>query len=1430
MNIKTFKLLVAALCIAANLFAQTTRDTGPETALPHEHTDWCGFTPPGNSHQLNATRGSGPGSGPVLATLPTTLPTGSTLICGKFRAIFMDVVNGSGFGFDDPVLGTARKNCVCDVFNYIQLVIAVPANIGTTDPYVDIIFNPSTNNIASPALATASLALPPAFYANTPGHYQGYAYDYITTGIKPDPLSEDGTITFNFAHPFEYCTPTLGSCNYDFYSVTLHEMTHILGFASFIRENSTNTSLESAVAPSVFSEFDKRCLGYWNGLTFDKLVDITTYAANGGINTAIPANPFSGAPANRIWLYYDNSMDLNTSRLNQPIYSKTGGFVPGTSLSHFDIAFWFGVKRCNQSPGFVPNYVMAASAYTGRTKRMYTPQELRWLQHMGYTMNPSYIYNNFLPNRPPRTLGAVIGSTYDACTLNPPAFNNNLYIATTTCQPVTINVGANTISTALTSHTLGLDDPDGDPISVYNGQLMNLRGCGDGENTHSLLTINPSNNIITFTPRPDFIGRAQFAFHLYDGKERGSYIVVSIDVAADGCTMNTSGEYVMNGTFEEGEELCTFDDPLKTIVDQTDVAYHYNFNRFADGVQFIEAIWQDIARENSYDPCLYGMGWYSYPLPGYAPVGSPTGAKRYVMFDNIEEFNMTLIPAITPSCGPYTLSMEVLSPQTIPIGTVFPVTVSFTNSFEGTVFFNPVTINVTNTGNWQTVSTTFNYSGAPMSYIHLSHGGPANEYMFMDNISIKKSTNALVVAPAATPAAACVGNSVLHTANASGGTAPYTYNWSPGGITTSSFTTTYSTPGMNNYTLVVTDANGCTANGSLAVNVQPNLTISPVPPLSVCENSASFTCTGSPAGGTWSGPGISSGGLFNPATAGAGVHVLTYSYPGYCPKSHTIEVFSATNTWPKHPLGSSKEEFRAIVKTTGGDVIAAGLFIKDVSVSGYPNWNVTTGNGQLMVVRYNDNCVPVWAVNLGNVSGNENVSDMEIDGSGNVFISGTISTTTTFGAYTLTGPAAYVLKLNGTTGAVMAAYASSSNSSASGAYLAIDAGGSVYLEGVFNGSLQFGSLTAVTSVSSLNDIYLARFTNALAPVWLKSFGSPAADYAGGLATNSGSVLFAAANIGQTFTIGVNTYTNTTTNTTDIFIGRFNLSNGAFLTGRMEGNSTNNCLVQDIQLDGSSNVYFTGGFQGSLAVAATALSASSGDIFIGRWTSALANSWAYSMGGTSNDQGSRIALDGAGNVYFTGTYVGTATFTGFTPASLTGSFNVFVVKLTTGGTKSYATQSSTTSGTIAASGLTVFSSGLAYLAGHFTGVTAFGSTPAITATVTDGFVARINAAGSFYLAPHTPDVRSAASDTAAAGHAAIRIYPNPTGGVFQVEVEASYPSRIYITDISGRVLDVTSNAVSGNRLEFDLTGYSNGLYFVVIENNGQRTTEKVMVNR
>jgi hypothetical protein len=89
-------------------------------------------------------------------------------------------------------------------------------------------------------------------------------------------------------------------------------------------------------------------------------------------------------------------------------------------------------------------------------------------------------------------------------------------------------------------------------------------------------------------------------------------------------------------------------------------------------------------------------------------------------------------------------------------------------------------------------------------------------------------------------------------------------------------------------------------NGCSAVSASIGVTVNPLPAVkfigvtdNVCNTAVPYTLSGgSPAGGVYSGPGVS-GGVFDPGAAGPGSHALTYTYTDAngCSNSATNYVF-----------------------------------------------------------------------------------------------------------------------------------------------------------------------------------------------------------------------------------------------------------------------------------------------------------------------------------------------------------------------------------------------------------------------------------------------------------------------------------------------------------------------------------------------------------
>ena len=85
-----------------------------------------------------------------------------------------------------------------------------------------------------------------------------------------------------------------------------------------------------------------------------------------------------------------------------------------------------------------------------------------------------------------------------------------------------------------------------------------------------------------------------------------------------------------------------------------------------------------------------------------------------------------------------------------------------------------------------------------------------------------------------------------------------------------------------------------------------------------------------------------------------------------------------------------------------------------------------------------------------------------------------------------------------------------------------------------------------------------------------------------------------------------------------------------------------------------------------------------------------------------------------------------------------------------------------------------------------------------------------------------------SDESTSENEAIALYPNPTNGKFYVDFagEIAEQTSIEIIDLKGRVV-FKSNTVNSNKMEFDLSNKSDGIYFARIINSNEVKTMKII---
>ncbi|HRZ77967.1 MAG TPA: hypothetical protein P5248_11405, partial [Bacteroidales bacterium] len=203
--------------------------------------------------------------------------------------------------------------------------------------------------------------------------------------------------------------------------------------------------------------------------------------------------------------------------------------------------------------------------------------------------------------------------------------------------------------------------------------------------------------------------------------------------------------------------------------------------------------------------------------------------------------------------------------------------IDYTNGTGANQFYADNNIEVTlGTGNgypFGAVNTPRVFNGT----IYYSSGNGCESLRVADTVFV---TSPVIAVNAGNDTSMCAGSSVQLNVTASGGTGIYTYAWSPAGsLNNATIANPIASPVTNTtYSVTVTDSNGDTGSDGVIVlvNPGPNVTLSNIP--NICINYAPYTLVqGSPAGGVYSGPGVTAG-VFYPGTAGNGTHTITYSY------------------------------------------------------------------------------------------------------------------------------------------------------------------------------------------------------------------------------------------------------------------------------------------------------------------------------------------------------------------------------------------------------------------------------------------------------------------------------------------------------------------------------------------------------------------------
>lgn len=176
----------------------------------------------------------------TVALIVCAAHVGTAEAAVTFVFTYFDVTTGTGVGFDDPAEGAARRAALEAV------AAAIGSRIGQTAT-VEIGVAPSETDGTGPGgIGSAT------FLDTSAGIRDGEVYRRIVLGEPDVDPGLDGGIVFDFGYTFALTgTPPAGVAYFP--DVARHEITHVLGYGSFLKADGTGFN---GTTPDMYTRFD----------------------------------------------------------------------------------------------------------------------------------------------------------------------------------------------------------------------------------------------------------------------------------------------------------------------------------------------------------------------------------------------------------------------------------------------------------------------------------------------------------------------------------------------------------------------------------------------------------------------------------------------------------------------------------------------------------------------------------------------------------------------------------------------------------------------------------------------------------------------------------------------------------------------------------------------------------------------------------------------------------------------------------------------------------------------------------------------------------------------------------------------------------------------------------------------------------------------
>lgn len=547
------------------------------------------------------------------------------------------------------------------------------------------------------------------------------------------------------------------------------------------------------------------------------------------------------------------------------------------------------------------------------------------------------------------------------------------------------------------------------------------------------------------------------------------------------------------------------------------------------------------------------------------------------------------------------------------------------------------------------------------------------------------------------------------------------------------------------------------------------------------------------------------------------------------------QAWGQTYEWA-HTFGSSSFDLSDDIATDpAGNVYVAGTFYNTVDFDpSAATANLTAVNHyDAYFAKFSPAGALIWVKQIGGTDA-ESISQINIASDGSIYLTGAFESTTDFdpgaGTFNLTSAGSYdgfLMKLDSSGSFLWAIPVGASSLSDFANDVDFDAQGNLVVVGSFQGTSDMDPSGATANFTSLGstDIFVAEYNSNGQYQWCKTTGGSNLDIGRRLRVDPMGDLVISGEFRDTadFDPGTGISNLTANGNSDIFVLKLN-STGDFVWAKSFGSTGSpSDYLHGMAVGQNGEVYTTGTFQTSGdfdpgSGTSTLTAVGSNDVFVQKLNAAGNFEWAYNVGGSVEDEGFGVTVDGNGDVYVSGYVAGMVDMdpgAGVNMVNGGGTGDLFIQKLDPSGNLQWVISSFGSSSCLA-SQMAIGNNGDIFTVGWFTGTVDFDPSASTANRSSNGsidaFLARYSQANFCLPTSSTINPTACGSYTSPSGQVLsstgsyLDTIPN-TGGcdsiiTINLEVNQSSASSIAVSQCGGTYTTPSGQVLNASGLYSD----------------------------